>query len=178
MTYSDGRKYVGEFKNGKLQGHGIYTYRGGKYVGEWKNGEKNGQGTETLPDGRKYVGKWKNGEKNGQGTLTYPDGSESTGEYRLDEPWNVLSFNNNGTNVGEWVNGVIKFGEISFSGGIYVGELKNGKPHGQGTSNDPYGNKYVGEFKEGHYWNGTEYDKDGNINWKYVNGKFVSGVEQ
>jgi len=32
------------------------------------------------------------------------------------------------------------------------------------------GDKYVGEWKNGEKWNGTQYDKDGNIIKKYVNG--------
>ena len=32
------------------------------------------------------------------------------------------------------------------------------------------GLKYVGEFKDGNPWNGTEYDKDGKIIIKFVNG--------
>ena len=35
----------------------------------------------------------------------------------------------------------------------------------------PDGTKYVGEWKDGHRWNGTIYDKNGNIYEKYVNGK-------
>ena len=37
------------------------------------------------------------------------------------------------------------------------------------TSSD--GSKYVGEYKDGKRWKGTEYDKYGNIFLKYVNGK-------
>ena len=32
------------------------------------------------------------------------------------------------------------------------------------------GTKYVGEFKNGRAWNGTHYDKEGNILVKFVNG--------
>ena len=35
---------------------------GDKYVGEFKNGKRHGRGTMTLPDGSKYEGIWKNGE--------------------------------------------------------------------------------------------------------------------
>jgi hypothetical protein len=35
---------------------------GGKYVGQWKDGQMNGQGTMTHPDGSKYVGQFKNNE--------------------------------------------------------------------------------------------------------------------
>ena len=41
---------------------------GRKYVGEWKDGKQNGQGKMTLPDGEKYEGKFKDGIPNGQGT--------------------------------------------------------------------------------------------------------------
>ena len=62
MIFPDGRKYVGEYKYGRMDGQGTYTYPdGSKEVGEWKSGkhwnvkgyDKNGNITE------KYVnGKW------------------------------------------------------------------------------------------------------------------------
>ena len=42
-------------------------------------------------------------------------------------------------------------------------------------SSFPDGKKYVGEYKDDKRWNGTQYDKDGNITKKYVNGK---GIKQ
>jgi len=56
---------------------------------------------------------------------------------------------------------------------MYEGEWKNGFPNGQGTETYPNGGKYVGEFKDGNPWNGTFYDKDGNIFGKQVNGKEI-----
>jgi len=48
---------------GKKNGQGTLTYPdGGKYVGEWKNGKKNGQGTFTDPYGNKYEGEYENGK--------------------------------------------------------------------------------------------------------------------
>ena len=42
---------------------GTFTFPDGrKYVGEWKDGKKHGKGTLTSPDGSKYVGEWKDGE--------------------------------------------------------------------------------------------------------------------
>jgi len=36
---------------------GIFTsFNGKKYVGEFKDGKKHGHGTYTFPDGKKYVG--------------------------------------------------------------------------------------------------------------------------
>ena len=55
----------------------------------------------------------------------------------------------------------------------YVGEIENGVPYGQGTYTYPDGRKYVGEYKDGKTWNGTGYDKNGNIIVKFVNGKEI-----
>jgi len=43
---------------------------GRKHVGEFKDGKPNGQGTLTLPNGEKYKGGFKDGLMNGQGTYT------------------------------------------------------------------------------------------------------------
>ncbi|MDR4509120.1 MAG: hypothetical protein MRJ65_12960 [Candidatus Brocadiaceae bacterium] len=58
------------------------------------------------------------------------------------------------------------------SGGQYEGEIKNGKPNGQGTYLSPDGRKYVGEFKDGVFsGQGTYTFPDGT---KYV-GEFEDG---
>ena len=62
-------------------------------------------------------------------------------------------------------------GDFTFpNGGKYVGEFKDGLLNGQGLSTLFDGRKYVGEFKDGKRWNGTMYDKEGNIIGKWVNG--------
>ena len=64
-------------------------------------------------------------------------------------------------------------GNFTFPNGAkYKGELKDGIPNGQGTSTLFDGRKYVGEFKDGKRWNGTMYDKEGNIIGKFMNGWF------
>ena len=52
-----------------------------------------------------------------------------------------------------------------------MGEWKNGERNGYGTFTWSDGSKYVGEYKDGEEWNGTVYDKDGNVTSKYVNGE-------
>ena len=67
----------------KLDGQGTLTYSDGrKYVGELKNGKRNGQGILTYPDGRKYVGEFKNDKWIGQVTLTFPDGEKYVSEFK------------------------------------------------------------------------------------------------
>ena len=56
-------------------------------------------------------------------------------------------------------------------GSKYVGSWKNGKKNRQGTFTYPNGEKYEGEWKDGGLWNGTGYDKNGNITYKYEDGR-------
>ena len=59
------------------------------------------------------------------------------------------------------------------NGTNYEGEFKDGIFNGQGTFSWSNGEKYVGEYKDGEEWNGTKIDKNGNILYKYVNGKMI-----
>ncbi len=83
---SNGDKYVGEFKDGKMNGHGTYTHaKGDSYVGEWKDGKKNGHGTYTYASGNKYVGEFKDDKCNGHGTYTYGPKSNWAGDKYVGE---------------------------------------------------------------------------------------------
>jgi len=58
---------------------------GDKYVGEYKYGKRNGQGTYTWADGQdasKYTGEFKDNKMHGQGKLVYADGSIDEGEWK------------------------------------------------------------------------------------------------
>ena len=57
------------------------------------------------------------------------------------------------------------------NGEKYVGDWKNGKYHGHGTYTFSDGGKGIGDFREDNPWNITEYDKNGNIIGKIVNGE-------
>ena len=59
------------------------------------------------------------------------------------------------------------------NGSKYIGEHKDDQPNGQGTFTWTTGEKYEGEWKGGKKWNGIQYDKNGNIQYKYVNGKRI-----
>ena len=158
LILPDGRKYVGEFKDGKANGQGTAILPDGrKYVGEFKDGKANGQGTATWPDGRKYVGEFKDNKRHGQGTETSPDGRKYVGEFKDGKP------HGQGTS-------------ILPDGRKYVGEFKDGKANGQGTAILPDGRKYVGEFKDNkRHGQGTETSHDGSVisRGRWNNGEFV-----
>ncbi len=160
VTLLDGRKYVGEFRDGQYHGQGTETFPDGfNYIGEFRVGHYHGQGTATFPDGRKYVGEFRDSQYHGQGTATFPDGRKYVGEWRAHRP------NGQGT-------------ETFPDGRKYVGEFRDGQYHGQGTATYPDGRKYVGKWRAySPNGQGTEIGHDGSIlrsgNWE--NGNFVEG---
>ena len=67
--------------------------------------------------------------------------------------------------------GTLTYGEGESEEGKYVGEFKDGKQHGKGNLTSRFEKEYIGECKEGTPWNITEYDKNGNILTKTINGE-------
>ena len=66
--------------------------------------------------------------------------------------------------------GSYAYGEtLQYRGGTYIGEVVDGRPHGQGTQTWANGNKYVGEYKDGKPWEGIYYQASG-IVWRTVSG--------
>ena len=172
-TFANGDKYVGEYKDGKLNGQGTYFYladnqfKGDKYVGEYKDGKRDGQGTYTKANGAKYVGEFKDSNYSGQGTVTLPNGTKFVGEWRDNKLNGYGTFTVAGRTeyVGEWKDN--KFngqGILTRDGTKYVGEFKDDQPNGQGTHTLANGDKYVGEYKNGkRNGQGTEYASNGSI---------------
>eukprot|EP00808_Paulinella_micropora_P031028 g75249.t1 len=113
---SDGSMYKGDFKDGKQEGHGVYTnsgniatkralkkkkeakssqqqeeqqqvqHEGFMYEGQWKEGQMHGWGVFTEKDGRRYEGEWVNGRMHGTGTHKFTDGQTCQGEWEHGRP--------------------------------------------------------------------------------------------
>jgi hypothetical protein len=63
--------YEGEFHNGALNGHGIYSWSDGRrYEGEFRDSKFNGHGVFSWPNGNSYEGEWSDSKPNGVGKLT------------------------------------------------------------------------------------------------------------
>jgi hypothetical protein len=181
-TFTNGHKYVGEFRDGKFNGQGTFTWPDGeKYFGEYRDGKRTGQGAYTWPDGTKYVGEFIDGKRTGQGIQAFVDGKSSqegiwendkfvraqripdliAGRTPLTPPTVALV---SGTASAQSILPPCSgsnaarwsncFGTSTFSNGDqYVGEFRGGKFNGQGSYTAANGNKYVGEFKEGKHSN-------------------------
>ena len=54
-----------------------------------------------------------------------------------------------GSNSKKWTNCQGTLTTTGSDGIKYVGEFKDGEPHGQGTFTEANGSKYVGEYKDG-----------------------------
>jgi hypothetical protein len=177
-TFSDGRKYIGEFRNDIVSGQGSVSYPdGSKYEGEWKNGTYDGQGTYVYNDETKYVGHWKDGKKNGQGLISYPDGSQYVGEW-LDSEFNgqgTFIYKDSSKYVGEWKSSTRNGqGTMTFANGNkFVGDWINNNIDGNGTLTFPDGSSYEGNFKDEKYNGQGKYTSaDGSIYiGEWVNGK-------
>jgi len=136
--FPDGRKYVGEYRDGKRHGKGTFTFPdGNKYVGEFRDGMPNGQGICVYANGNRYDGGYRDGSFHGQGTFTHTDGRKYVGEYRDGKRHGQGTWTDSKENhyVGEHRDGKqTGLGiYIYLSGDTYVGEHRHGRPHGQGV---------------------------------------------
>lgn len=128
----DGAHYVGELRDGLLQGQGRLEWRNGdRYEGGFENGRMHGAGRLTLADGTRYRGEFAHGRRAGQGWMQLPDGSVYEGEFRDD------LFHGRGS---------LQLPD----GRRYEGEFRHGRFHGQGRLESP-AETYVGAFQYGHY---------------------------
>ena len=63
-TWSDGRKYEGEYYMDKKHGYGVYYWADGRrYEGYWQNGKQHGEGKYILPTGVVKIGIWEDGKR-------------------------------------------------------------------------------------------------------------------
>ena len=110
---TDGDRFVGEYKNGKLNGKGkMFAEDGSTYVGEFKDGKFSGKGVFEFSFDQRYEGDFKDGNQHGCGVTQFPSGDFHDGEYK------------NGVPNGEGVQ--VEGSEIN------VGQFKDGMFHGKG----------------------------------------------
>ena len=87
VDYCNGAVYVGEYDRleGHRKGYGVMTYTDGdKYEGEWKENARNGHGTLFFNDGNKYVGNWENDYMSGYGKYYYSNENRYEGNFLKD----------------------------------------------------------------------------------------------
>ncbi|MBR2200875.1 MAG: caspase family protein [Bacteroidales bacterium] len=132
----------GESKNG----YNVTLYEdGSRYVGMNRSNKHNGWGTLTKDDGSIYTGEFLDNKFNGFGTLTSPDGTITEGMWEDDRFVGELK-NQIGCVSGDCKN---SYSVLVKNGEKYIGEFKNGLPHGMGRYILPDGSSYVGSVVAG-----------------------------
>ena len=130
IGYSDGSKYIGQFKNSQLNGTGKWYYPNESvYTGYFKDNLAHGQGVLVKQDGTIITGRWLKGE--------YQD-DKLTSKGKV----GCLSGNcNNGEGSFVYQGGVIK----------YVGSFVNNFPEGDGICYFGNNKSYKGEWAKGKF---------------------------
>jgi hypothetical protein len=129
VMLKDGKKLYeanANYISGKITGYGEMVFSdGGKYMGEYRDGKRNGRGVLTAVDGSKYVGEYNDDQMHGKGIISFKDGSNYIGDMKNDA--------SNGLGIDNYANGDMYIGEFKASKkngqGIYVskdGNLKEG----------------------------------------------------
>ncbi len=175
---SSGDKYVGEFKNGKREGVGVYTWHAGdKYVGYWANGVINGYGTQYYADGTKSSGLYKDA------TLV---GTKFTTAVCLsgdcENGYGVWVYESGDLYAGYWTGG-FRNGEGTYlyaDGQKYTGNVVNNKRNGYGIYYWLDGSTYTGNWNDGNQDGyGTYTASDGIVQTgTFEKGKYVGTSTQ
>ena len=106
-SYADGTIYDGDFVQGAQHGRGTYTYKNGaRYEGDVNNGIYYGKGCYHFPDGTQYEGDFVNGQFHGHGVFTWSNGDKYDGEWYggVKHGRGVFRFANGKTMEGIWQN--------------------------------------------------------------------------
>ena len=128
---SNGQRYDGEWRDGRPDGHGVWTGTDGEsYEGELLRGVQNGEGTYTWANGDRYGGEWRDAKPHGHGIWTGANGDHYEGESR--------GGMRSGYGTYTWANG-----------DRYEGEFREGLEHGRGTWTGANGGRYEGEWRFG-----------------------------
>ena len=131
IIYNTGQVFEGNYKNGKLNGKGVYKYKDTLYVGDFVNNNRHGNGI-LLNKKFRYKGQFNNGKINGYGKIIFYGKKEGEGEYE-----GYFKDNNiEGKGIMKWNNG-----------NIYQGEMKNGKMNGFGKFIPKKGIPFQGFFR-------------------------------
>ncbi|MEI6087545.1 MAG: hypothetical protein WCR66_08170 [Bacteroidota bacterium] len=184
LILKDKFKYTGTFKDGNIEGKGIFASfeYGFVYTGAFKNGRREGVGTLVFKDEKKSTGIWKDdkfwsgigllnlGEKesyfgevkenlpDGQGIRSYANGEKFTGTFSKGNP----------------VNGNGYFLSLQEKGS-YHGDLKNGQPDGYGEMAEFDGWLYKGMWANGKRNGQGDYYNNGKL---FYSGLWTNGAHE
>jgi len=156
--------YLGGAVNGKREGIGAYIFNdGSRFEGEFSNDNIDGSGIYFWTSDHYFAGTWVNGHREGYGIEVHPDGSYVIEYFSNDvcltqapQPRNAQRLN--------------------VANGYYLGEMREGKPHGRGKFYWNDGSSFEGTWING-VINGSGLLKFANNQGVYV-GNWKNGTRQ
>lgn len=153
--YIVGKKYEGQWQNGKFHGKGIFVLgTGGVYSGVFERGLYHGQGHFKSERGDTYVGIFHNGKAGGKMRIDFVNGDVYDGELKAGAFHGKGKFvysQGRGMYEGEWARGR-SHGHgmrIYSNGSRYVGSFQDGEPHGEGVMFYANGDQFIGQMVRG-----------------------------
>lgn len=166
--FPSGDKYAGQFKNGRIHGPGILTYKdGSKYIGNWDNQQRSGEGRMIFANRNEYLGMFSDNQINGEGTMKYTNGNVYKGQWLDGRPHGrgIFTYANEDHYDGMFFNGQCEGrGTMEYANGsVYEGEWSKNKRHGQGKLTFADGQSVQGEWVEDNYaadWSRLAYNGD------------------
>lgn len=154
LEYESGAKYIGEFKNGKIEGEGMFYFSNGNlYIGNWRDYRPQGKGRMTYGNGDIYFGNFEQSKIQGIGTMEFANGNIYDGEWSDGKPHGKGTFRkaNGDLYDGDLRNGQLEgYGKMTYiDGRKYEGYWKKDKQHGEGTLTEKSGETTTDMWIEG-----------------------------
>ena len=175
LVFKNGNYYVGQFRNNKFNGRGIFYYKRNviKYIGDFVDNLYEGNGIKYYENGESYEGEFKKGLRHGKGCEYYKNKNlKYEGDFFQDIYNGIGKFiyQNGFYYKGNWNNGK-KHGKGAYyrnnNKPIYNGDYINDKIEGIGVYYYDNGDYYKGQFKNGRKnGQGVVYCKNGNIKFE------------
>lgn len=159
LTWENGDRYVGKFRDGYIDGRGTIYFRDGtEYSGQWKCNRFHGDGTRRFKNGNVYNGNYVDGKRQGQGKCYFANGDMYSGDWKDDT-----------------IHG---FGRYYYNNGhSFEGMFRNGKRNGRGKYQLTDGRievyRYVNDNRAG---DGVRWSSNRKKAWKMNGGKAIKRV--
>lgn len=167
-VFPSGAKYIGDFKNGKLHGKGIFYFSdGNKYIGHWVNQYREGEGRMIFTSGDEYLGEFKQNKFSGNGVMAYTNGNRYEGQWADNKQngYGEFEFANGDRYQGNFKAGLYDGqGSMYYAdGSVYEGEWRINKRHGMGVMIYPDKEEVRGQWADDQYqadWGKLAFDGD------------------